>query len=158
MVAHELRDGGAWARGLWHVIFWGCGRWARGLWHVIFRGCGAWARGLWHVIFGGCGMSSLGLWRVDSGVVARGLRVFWHVIDLWGLWRVGSGVVARGLGGATLRLWSRGSQCGAQAQSLCGMWDPPRSELTPVSLASAGGASREAPRWFLPFENLVPCG
>lgn len=59
MVAHELRDGGAWARGLWHVIFWGCGRWARGLWHVIFRGCGAWARGLWRVGSGvrlsGCG-------------------------------------------------------------------------------------------------------
>ena len=31
------------------------------------------------------------------------------------------------------------SSCGSRAQPLCGMWDPPRSGLEPVSPALAGG-------------------
>ena len=30
------------------------------------------------------------------------------------------------------------SNCGSRAQPLCGMWDPPRPGLEPVSLALAG--------------------
>ena len=37
------------------------------------------------------------------------------------------------------------SNCGAQAQLLCGMWDPPRPGLEPVSPALAGGFSTTAP-------------
>ena len=41
----------------------------------------------------------------------------------------------------TRRLSNRGSR----AQSLCGMWDPPRPGLEPTSPASAGGFSTTAP-------------
>ena len=37
------------------------------------------------------------------------------------------------------------SNCGSQAQSLRGMWDPPRPGLEPVSPASAGRLSTTAP-------------
>ena len=37
------------------------------------------------------------------------------------------------------------SNCGSQAQFLCGMWDPPRPGLKPVSPALAGGFSNTAP-------------
>ena len=37
------------------------------------------------------------------------------------------------------------SNCGPWAQSLRGMWDPPRPELEPVSPASAGRLSTTAP-------------
>ena len=37
------------------------------------------------------------------------------------------------------------SSCGSRAQSLCGMWDPPRPGLEPVSPALAGGFSTTAP-------------
>ena len=37
------------------------------------------------------------------------------------------------------------SSCGSRAQSLRGMWDPPRPGLEPVSPASAGGFSTTAP-------------
>ena len=37
------------------------------------------------------------------------------------------------------------SNCGSRAQLLCGMWDPPRPGLEPVSPALAGGFSTTAP-------------
>ena len=37
------------------------------------------------------------------------------------------------------------SSCGSQAQLLCGMWDPPRPGLEPVSPALAGRFSTTAP-------------
>ena len=37
------------------------------------------------------------------------------------------------------------SNCGSRAQLLCGMWDPPRPGLEPVSPASAGRFSTAAP-------------
>ena len=37
------------------------------------------------------------------------------------------------------------SSCGSRAQLLCGMWDPPRPGLEPVSPALAGRASTTAP-------------
>ena len=37
------------------------------------------------------------------------------------------------------------SNCGSQAQLLCGMWDPPRPGLEPVSPALAGRFSTTAP-------------
>ena len=37
------------------------------------------------------------------------------------------------------------SNCGSRAQSLCGMWDPPRPGLEPVSPALAGRVSTTAP-------------
>ena len=37
------------------------------------------------------------------------------------------------------------SSCGSRAQLLCGMWDPPRPGLEPVSLSLAGGFSTTAP-------------
>ena len=37
------------------------------------------------------------------------------------------------------------SNCGPRAQSLHGMWDPPRPGLEPVSLALAGRLSTTAP-------------
>ena len=37
------------------------------------------------------------------------------------------------------------SSCGSRAQSLRGMWDPPRPGLEPVSPALAGGFSTTAP-------------
>ena len=37
------------------------------------------------------------------------------------------------------------SNCGARAQLLCGMWDPPRPGLEPMSPALAGGLSITAP-------------
>ena len=37
------------------------------------------------------------------------------------------------------------SNCGSRAQSLCGMWDPPRPGLEPVSPALAGRPSTTAP-------------
>ena len=37
------------------------------------------------------------------------------------------------------------SNCGSRAQLLCGMWDPPRPGLEPVSPASAGRLSTTAP-------------
>ena len=37
------------------------------------------------------------------------------------------------------------SNCGSQAQLLCGMWDPPRPGLEPVSLALAGRLSTTVP-------------
>ena len=37
------------------------------------------------------------------------------------------------------------SNCGSQAQLLCGMWDPPRPGLEPASPASAGRLSTTAP-------------
>ena len=37
------------------------------------------------------------------------------------------------------------SNCGSQAQLLCGMWDPPRPGLEPVSPATAGRLSTTAP-------------
>ena len=37
------------------------------------------------------------------------------------------------------------SSCGSRAQLLCGMWDPPRSGLEPVSPALAGRFSTTAP-------------
>ena len=39
------------------------------------------------------------------------------------------------------------SSCGSQAQLLCGMWDPPRPGLEPVSPALAGRFSTTAPPW-----------
>ena len=44
------------------------------------------------------------------------------------------------------RLQSRRlSSCGSRAQLLCGMWDPPRPGLEPVSPALAGRFSTTAP-------------
>ena len=37
------------------------------------------------------------------------------------------------------------SNCGSRAHSLCGMWDPPRPGLEPVSPALAGRFSTTAP-------------
>ena len=37
------------------------------------------------------------------------------------------------------------SSCGTRAQLLCGMWDPPRPGLEPVSPALAGGLPTTAP-------------
>ena len=37
------------------------------------------------------------------------------------------------------------SSCGSRVYLLCGMWDPPRPGLKPVSPASAGGPSTTAP-------------
>ena len=37
------------------------------------------------------------------------------------------------------------SSCGSRAQALCGMWDPPRPGLEPVSPALAGRFSTTAP-------------
>ena len=37
------------------------------------------------------------------------------------------------------------SNCGSRAQLLCGMWDPPRPGLEPVSPALAGRLSTTAP-------------
>ena len=37
------------------------------------------------------------------------------------------------------------SNCGSRAQVLCGMWDPPRPGLEPVSPALAGRLSTTAP-------------
>ena len=37
------------------------------------------------------------------------------------------------------------SNCGSRTQLLCGMWDPPRPGLEPVSPALAGGFSTTAP-------------
>ena len=37
------------------------------------------------------------------------------------------------------------SNCGSRAQPLCGMWDPPRPGLEPVSPASAGRFPTTAP-------------
>ena len=37
------------------------------------------------------------------------------------------------------------SNCGSRAQLLCGMWDPPRPRLKPVSPALAGRFSTTAP-------------
>ena len=37
------------------------------------------------------------------------------------------------------------SSCGSRAQLLCGMWDPPRPGLEPVSPALAGRVSTTAP-------------
>ena len=37
------------------------------------------------------------------------------------------------------------SSCGSQAQLLCGMWDPPRPGLKPVSPTPAGRLSTTAP-------------
>ena len=37
------------------------------------------------------------------------------------------------------------SSCGSRAQLLCGMWDPPRPGLKPVSPALAGRLSTTAP-------------
>ena len=37
------------------------------------------------------------------------------------------------------------SSCGSRAQPLCGMWDPPRPGLEPVSPALAGRFSTTAP-------------
>ena len=37
------------------------------------------------------------------------------------------------------------SNCGSQAQLLCGMWDPPRPGLEPVSPALAGRFSTTVP-------------
>ena len=51
----------------------------------------------------------------------------------------GSVVVAR------RALERRLSSCGARAQSLHGMWDPPGPGIEPVSLALAGGFSTTAP-------------
>ena len=39
------------------------------------------------------------------------------------------------------------SSCGSRAQSLRGMWDPPRPGLEPVSPALAGRLSTTAPPW-----------
>ena len=39
----------------------------------------------------------------------------------------------------------RPSSCGSRAQSLRGMWDPPRPGLEPMSPASAGRLSTTAP-------------
>ena len=38
------------------------------------------------------------------------------------------------------------SNCGSQAQLLCGMWDPPRPRLEPVSPALAGRFSTTVPQ------------
>ena len=45
------------------------------------------------------------------------------------------------------------SSCGSRAQSLCGMWDPPRPGLEPVSPALAGGLPTTAP----PGKPQSPC-
>ena len=49
------------------------------------------------------------------------------------------------------------SSCGSRAQSLHGMWDPPRPGLEPVSPASAGGLSTTAPpgKPYDPFNVLL---
>ena len=43
------------------------------------------------------------------------------------------------------------SSCGSRAQSLCGMWDPPRPGLEPASPASAGRLPTTAPPGKPPF-------
>ena len=50
------------------------------------------------------------------------------------------------------------SNCGSRAQPLCGMWDPPRPGLEPVSPALAGRFSITAPpgkprKWFLEMDS-----
>ena len=45
------------------------------------------------------------------------------------------------------------SNCGSQAQFLCGMWDLPRPGLEPVSPALAGRFSTTAP----PRKSLITC-
>ena len=58
----------------------------------------------------------------------------------------------------TRRLQTRRlSNCGSRAQSLRGMWDPPRPGLKPVSPASAGRLSTTAPpgKPYIVFFNLI---
>ena len=47
------------------------------------------------------------------------------------------------------------SNCGIRAQSLRGMWDPPRPGLEPVSLALAGRFSTAAPAGKPSFYHLT---
>ena len=55
------------------------------------------------------------------------------------------------------------SNCGSRAQSLRGMWDPPRPGLEPVSPALAGRFSTTAPpgkpynnfKWSIIYKNCV---
>ena len=54
------------------------------------------------------------------------------------------------------RLQTRGlSSCGSRAQLLCGMWDPPRPGLEPVSPALAGRLSTTAPPGKPPNNILI---
>ena len=46
------------------------------------------------------------------------------------------------------------STCGSRAQPLCGMWDPPRPGLEPVSPALAGRFSTTAPLLFFKVKCL----
>ena len=48
------------------------------------------------------------------------------------------------------------SSCGARAQLLRGMWDPPRPGLEPVSPALAGRSSTTVPLGKPPFPFLTP--
>ena len=59
---------------------------------------------------------------------------------------MGSVVLVRGLSSCgSQALECRLSSCGARAQVLCGMWDPPGPGITPVSPALAGGFLTIAP-------------
>ena len=49
------------------------------------------------------------------------------------------------------------SSCGSRAYLLCGMWDPPRPGLEPVSPALAGRLPTTAPPGKPKFEHLYIC-
>ena len=64
----------------------------------------------------------------------------------WALGAQASAVVARGLSSCGSRAPEhRLSSCGAGAQLLRGMWDPPRTGIEPVSPALTGGFPTTAP-------------
>ena len=74
-------------------------------------------------------------------------------------------VVAHGLSSCGTRaLECRLSSCGAWAQVLCGMWDPPRPGIEPMSPTLAGGFLTTAPPgksqyiYFLKaYKNSIGC-
>ena len=94
-------------------------------------------------------------WLCWVFVAVRGLlsiAVHWLLIVVASLCRArapgaqASAVVAHRLSSCSLwALERRLSSCGAQAQLLCGMWDPLGPGIEPVSPALAGGLSTTAP-------------
>ena len=84
--------------------------------------------------------SSCGEWGGYSSLQCAGVSLWW----LFLLWKTGSrraGVSSCGSRALERRL----SSCGAQAQLLLGMWDPPAPGFEPVCPVLAGGFLNTAP-------------
>ena len=99
------------------------------------------------VFVAACGLSLVEASRGYPSLRCTGFSSRWP-LPLWstGSRHTASAVVARGL--STCGSWAlerRLSSCGAQAQPLHGTWDPPGPGIEPVSSASAGGPSTNAP-------------